>query len=293
MEVIFLSSSDYENNDSNLGDCIIINLDDVLFVYDCGCQQHAERVVDYMKKNNFEKIKVILSHNDSDHFEGLDYLIDEGYVEEAHTLLLLKYIDDLINEIDDGRRSREGLKKQIKELYSNIESLSKRVKLVGIYDDNKKMLELTSEIEFVGPTFNYMIQAAAKGLDNNQSDQIDGETIVNATSVQLCIHVNGSKVLLTGDSSFAAIEENLLEKDYVQLPHHGKNEIAEQVFDKLQGNNSVTYIVSDNTGDSNGGSDKLKTKGHRVKNTKVDKDLVIPEEKGSKVRKTGKTLGLF
>ena len=35
------------------------------------------------------------------------------------------------------------------------------------------------------------------------------------------------------------------------------------------------YLISDNTGSSNGGSDNLNTKGYRVKNTKNNPNIVI------------------
>ena len=42
----------------------------------------------------------------------------------------------------------------------------------------------------------------------------------------------------------------------IQLPHHGKLVQAEEIF-AVKGNDTV-YYVSDNTGDTNGGSEKLK-----------------------------------
>ena len=51
----------------------------------------------------------------------------------------------------------------------------------------------------------------------------------------------------------------------IQLPHHGKLEQAEKIF--ACKNNSTIYYVSDNTGNSNGGSDNLKAmhpRGHVI-----------------------------
>ena len=56
----------------------------------------------------------------------------------------------------------------------------------------------------------------------------------------------------------------------IQLSHHGKKEIAEKIFEELEDKPDETYIISDNTGNSNGGSDKLDTKGYKVMNTKDD-----------------------
>ena len=82
--------------------------------------------------------------------------------------------------------------------------------------------------------------------------------------------------MLSGDSSFAAIEDKVESYQYIQLPHHGKLVQAEKIFEAKDGDNSVVYIVSDNTGDTNGGSDKLPDKGYNIKNTKIDGDIELP-----------------
>lgn len=73
---------------------------------------------------------------------------------------------------------------------------------------------------------------------------------------------------LTGDSSFKAIETNIKTHSAIQLPHHGKLDQADNIF-SIKDNQTI-YYVSDNTGNSNGGSDKLREKyprGHVIYNT--------------------------
>ena len=82
-------------------------------------------------------------------------------------------------------------------------------------------------------------------------------------------------MLLTGDSNFTAIEDKIKQYNLIQLPHHGKKEQAEQIFQKNKNNHRVRYYISDNTGNSNGGSNNLNTQGHIVKNTKYDGDITI------------------
>ena len=123
------------------------------------------------------------------------------------------------------------------------------------------------------------IEAVAKGLDGRQGDTINKETIVNAASVQMQLDMSGKKVLLTGDCTPAAISEDidLSEYQYIQLPHHGKFMHAEVIFERVGINYHNMFLVSDNTGDSNGGSDELMKhrKGHRIQNTKTDGDIKI------------------
>lgn len=86
------------------------------------------------------------------------------------------------------------------------------------------------------------------------------------------------KLLLTGDSSFKAIEDTIKIHSAIQLPHHGKLDQAEDIF-SVKDNNTI-YYVSDNTGNSNGGSDKLREKyprGHVIYNTLNGDQLCNPD----------------
>lgn len=99
MEITFLSSQNYSDVTANNGDCILIDTGSELVIFDCGCKEHAERVIKYMKTQKYSKAKLVLSHNDSDHFNGIPYLIDEGMISDIYTLLLLKYKDELLEKI--------------------------------------------------------------------------------------------------------------------------------------------------------------------------------------------------
>lgn len=265
MKVKVLSSKNYDDKSRNYGDCFILDNGNEVVVYDCGSEEHAMRVIDYMEDNNFDKVKVILSHNDSDHFDGILKLVEENKVEKVYTVLLLKHVDELLKKIDDGRKTRESIKRQIIDRYSNIALLGKK----GILEDTWSISEIISGVKVVGPSEEYMLKAFAKELDTTEGDTINSETIVNATSVQVSIEIgNKGKLLLCGDCSFAAIEDKVTLYDAIQLPHHGKKDQGEKIFEANIGRNHVKYIISDNTGNTNGGSDKLETKGRSVENTK-------------------------
>jgi len=270
-EILILSSKHYEDaSASNYGDCILIDTGTRLFIYDCGSIEHAKRVIEYMDTHYYEKAVLILSHNDQDHFDGIPYLIEKGRVSAIYTVLLLKHVDDILAKIDDKRKTRESTKNEILETYDNIAQLSGQ-DLHDIYEDNPF---LSNEISIIGPDYSYMIDSVAKRLDGREGNTVDDETAVNATSIQLSIKFNSHRILLCGDSSFNAIESVLIDHDIVQLPHHGKSKQAEKIFDKKWNQNSTQYLVSDNTGNSNGGSDDLNTQGHIVHNTKRG-DIII------------------
>lgn len=271
MKITFFSSKGYNDPDKNNGDCILVDNGKELVIYDCGCEEHAKRVIDYMKENSYQKAKLVLSHNDADHFDGIPYLIDNDALSEVYTLLLLKYKDELLDKINDKRRSRDSIAERIKEIYDNIYSLSEKVVLKDIFTDTA----VATGISIPGPDKEYSLDAVAKRIDSRESDDIDKETIVNAVSTQLSITLEwNKKLLLTGDSSFAAIEDNVKTHSVIQLPHHGKLNQAEEIFNVKD--NSTVYYVSDNTGNTNGGSDELRKKyprGHVIYNT-LDGDQI-------------------
>lgn len=268
MRSIFLSAKNYNDPSKNNGDCILVDNGSELVVFDCGCEEHARRALDYMRLHGYRQTKVVLSHNDSDHFDGIPYLIEQGAVSAVFTLLLLKYKDELLNKVSDGRITRESIAKRIEEIYDNIYSLGGSVDLRDALADTN----VAAGITIPGPDKEYALDAVAKRIDNRESDDIDKETIVNAVSIQLSVVYGGKKLLLTGDSSFTAIENAVKNRNAIQLPHHGKLGQAENIF--AVKDNATIYYVSDNTGSSNGGSDDLRKKhprGHVIYNT-IDGD---------------------
>lgn len=262
MNVIFLSSQGYKDSGENKGDCILIDTNSELVIYDCGCEEHANRVIDYMDKHHYSKAKLVLSHNDSDHFDGIPHLIEAGKISDVYTLLLLKYKDDLLEKINDKRITRDSLTRRISEIFANIYSLSGKVVLKNIFSDTF----ICNGISIIGPDKKYALDAVAKRIDNRQGDTIDKETIVNAVSTQVKVIVGTKNLLLCGDSSYEAIKNKLSDFSLIQLPHHGKKEQADRIFEQ-KGSVGITYYVSDNTGNSNGGSDDLPVQGYNIKNT--------------------------
>ena len=282
-KVKFLGTDDYEGKESNwYGDCIIIYNDDNLIVYDCGSTQHAEKVIEFINdkfsSEELFKIDVILSHNDKDHFDGIITLVESGKVRNIFTTLLLLYVDEILKKLDDGRRNRESTKKHILELYDNIAKLSRS----GLKDVYKDELELPEDIEFIGPSLDTMLDAVVKAIEENDITTKDGsETIVNSTSLQFKVSTQNKKdLLLVADTAPENITCDLNDYAYIQLPHHGKLASAEAVFDKIDKSNfsNITFIVSDNTGNSNGGSEDLMSSnirlGKNIENTR-DGDVVL------------------
>lgn len=271
MKLELLSAKTYLPQGPNYGDCILIDTDTELVVFDCGCEKHAKRVETYMAAHHRQSAVVVLSHNDADHFDGIPYLAEKGLVSAVYTHLFLKYKDELLDLVQSPNLKRETVGKRIEEIYDNVKSLGGQVVLKDAFE----FCEVAPGIKIVGPTKDYALEAVAKRIDGRESDNIDAETIVNAISVQVSVDFNGSSALLCGDCAFEAVEGILADYTVLQLPHHGKSETAEKFFAAKAGENGTVYLVSDNTGDSNGGSSKLDARGHNVKNTK-NGDVMYP-----------------
>ena len=178
-----------QKDDKDFGDCIIINDSGNVIVYDCGSEELADQVLEYVKENSIDKIDIVLSHNDSDHFDGIPKLVDAGIVNSITTLLLLKYKDEIFKKISDGRVTEDSMVKHIEEMYSNIYSL-KGNNLRDALDNNN----ISSNVKVVGPSTEYFIDAVAKQFTPTESNNIDDSTIMNAISVQLEISFNNKKL---------------------------------------------------------------------------------------------------
>lgn len=282
----FLSSKNYEPQGPNYGDCIIIDTGSDLVIYDCGCEEHAKRVEEYMCEHNYDQAIAVLSHNDSDHFKGIEYLAEKQLLSKIYTQLFLKHKTDIDKLLDDGRVTNKSLGDRIKKDYDNIASLSGKVELV----DAIELGEIVSGVEIVGPDKDYALTVVTKELDNSEGDTIDTETAYNAASVQVSVELKDKKVLLCGDASFESIKDKLCDYKVIQLPHHGKAETAELIFDEKKTEFDTVYLVSDNTGNTNGGSDKLKKAGKQIKST-INGDVSYPDNNYDTL-KVGRVLGL-
>ncbi|MDR0696330.1 MAG: hypothetical protein LBF68_02125 [Christensenellaceae bacterium] len=244
------------------------------------------------KNNSITSVNIVVSHNDSDHTDGVNELLiwlyySEKYTVSVYTHQYLKHVDTILDKIDDGRRTRESLKKALLAEFDNIKTIIETAEALGFSAIEALRGITVGTCTIVGPTIDEFTDVAATAVDSRVGNSIgEGhaeETVMNAASVQLKCELDGNETaLLCGDASPTYLKD-LDKYDVIQLPHHGQLADAEAAFDALGNAGSKTFLISDNTGSgaTSGGSDDLMqsdaSKGKRIKNT--NKEIVeLPEE---------------
>lgn len=260
-----LALSHYNGDmDTRFGDCILLYDSTSLIIYDCGHVQHAKEIEKFLKKNTLiSQIHIVVSHNDSDHTNGienlLEYLYSKEYEVTVYTSLYLKSAKKVLELLDDERRTLPATKQHILETFDKIKDIVEKAQEYGFSIKNASAgTEVLSE-SIVGPKEDEFAEVVAQAIKADTGSKIDGETVMNAASVQLkCKLDNAQTVLLCGDASPAYLH-NIDSYDLIQLPHHGKLDSAIVIFDTLTDPYSKDYLVSDNTGSgaTSGGSDNL------------------------------------
>lgn len=282
-----LSALNYPDSTSNYGDCFIFWDNQYLIIFDCGSEEHAKEVQNFMNENEISQIDfLMLSHDDSDHVNGARYLVDNCNVKKVCTPLILKYIDDIYNKIievsPNSTIKRETVEERIKEAYSNIYELGNSLP-AGTLIDATNGISLTKNFEILGPSKDHLITSVAKEINGYEGNTMYKETITNAISVQAYAKGLVDSVFLCGDACFEFVEENIdKEYSYIQGAHHGKLDFAQKVYDfKNEKNSDFCFIISDNTGNTNGGSKNFEEelKQCRRKNTKFGEITIDLDEK--------------
>lgn len=223
--------------DTRFGDCILLYDTNTLIVYDCGHNKHSEMVKSFLRTNSsISKVHIVISHNDSDHTDGV------------------------IDLLDDGRRTKSATKEHILNTFDKIAKIIEKARECSFTIMDATVDTDVASAKIVGPTEDEFVAVVAQAIEDNAVTQIEGETVMNAASVQLkCTLSNAKTVLLCGDASPSYLRE-LNSYDIIQLPHHGQLDDAKAIFDKLNDPYRKTFLISDNTGsaENSGGSIKLK-----------------------------------
>lgn len=252
------------DKDTRFGDCILLYDNTSLIVYDCGHMRHAQEVENFLEANSLiSQVYIVVSHNDSDHTNGvaelLEYLYNEQYTVTVYSSLYLKSARKVLDVLDDERRTLPATKKHILEKFDNIKEIVEKAQEYGFTVKDASVNANVATGTIAGPTEDEFVEVVAQAIEDDSVTKIEGETVMNAASVQLKCELDGAQtILLCGDASPSYLH-NLDSYEIIQLPHHGKLEDAQRIFEELKDSYSKTYLVSDNTGSgaTSGGSDNL------------------------------------
>lgn len=257
------------DTDTRFGDCILLYETSTLIIYDCGHKLHSEAVQSFLQERpSITQVYVVVSHNDSDHTNGVVGLLEwlathEKYTVKVYTHQYLRHVDTILDKIDDKRRNRDSLKESLLAEFDNIKTIIEAAQEHGFSTIEALSGTDIGGCTIVGPTVDEFTDVAAQAVDSRVSNNIgEGhaeETVMNAASVQLkCKLDNAAMVLLCGDASPDYLH-NLDAYDIIQLPHHGQLDDAKAMFQKLNDADTKEFLVSDNTGSgtTSGGSDNL------------------------------------
>lgn len=253
-----------DDKDTRYGDCILLYDNTLLIVYDCGHTRHAQEVENFLEVNSLiSQVYIVVSHNDSDHTNGvielLEYLYNEQYMVTVYSSLYLKSARKVLDVLDDERRTLPATKKHILEKFDNIKEIVEKAQEYGFTVKDAAVNTKVAIGTIAGPTEDEFVEVVAQAIEDDSVTKIEGETVMNAASVQLKCELDGAQtILLCGDASPSYLH-NLDSYEIIQLPHHGKLDDAQRIFEELKDSYSKIYLVSDNTGSgaTSGGSDKL------------------------------------
>jgi ribonuclease BN (tRNA processing enzyme) len=235
-----------------------------LIVFDCGHTKHAEAVEAFLKANSLiSEVHIVVSHNDSDHTDGvislLGFLYSKKYTVTVYSSLYLKSAKKILALLDDERRTLPATKERILKTFDKIKGIVEKAQEYGFAVKDAAVNTAVSSGSIVGPTEDEFVEVVAQAIEDDTVTKIEGETVMNAASVQLkCKLDNAQTILLCGDASPSYLH-NLDSYDVIQLPHHGQLDDALAIFDELKDPYIKTYFISDNTGSgaTSGGSDAL------------------------------------
>jgi len=253
------------------GDCILLYDTFTLVVYDCGHTRHTQEIESFLEtRADISQVHIVVSHNDSDHTNGvvdlLDYLYRKhstrNYQVTVYSSLYLKHADKVLALLDDDRRTSEATKQRILETFDKIAEIVETAQGYSFSIVDTTTNTSVASCWIVGPTENEFVEVVAQAIEDDSVTDIEGETVMNAASVQLkCKLDSAETILLCGDATPAFLHR-LGIYDIIQLPHHGKLESAQEIFEEIGKTSDPyikTYLVSDNTGSgaNSGGSDDL------------------------------------
>lgn len=220
----------------------------------------ADKVVDFM----------VVTHADQDHTIGLKRILENFTVKIIYMNRPWLYIDELFLKVNDGRITKESLRKRLREKYKTIVEIeeiatSKGIKIHEAFQGQV----IENSLRVLSPSRDFYLELLAESdktpiMENLQysqpvknfepetwTDELLREDVETSSENEMSVVIrgiiDGSGFILTGDAGIRAltksmdymdmIGENILsEVSFYQIPHHGgRHNLSPSVLDRMIG----------------------------------------------------------
>ena len=182
-EIDFISVDNESKKDA---DAIALRWKDVfgkckIAIYDGGLQAHGEKLEWFLNEYYFNDKSdicskvidcVICSHSDLDHVSGLKNILEKFNVKALYMNRPWLYIDDIWDNVNDGRITKESLIRRLKEQYKYISELEEiaQNKKIPIYEVFQGTV-IEDILTVLSPSkdfyLNLLVESRKTPLDNN------------------------------------------------------------------------------------------------------------------------------
>jgi len=194
----------------------------IVAVYDGGFKIHGEELINHLKKFYFAGESdpvidiVICSHSDDDHAAGLAELFDHFKVTNLIANRPWKFSDELFPLVDDGRKTKNSVEKELKEKYSSIAHLEEKAIAAGtdIYDGLTSLSfnGYYSPLKILSPTKEMYLQLIAESSKTPYKAESLSESVVQKyfTSIRKIVEKWSSDTLRDDISTTAENETSIV-----------------------------------------------------------------------------------
>lgn len=215
----------------------------IVVVYDGGFKIHGEALVNTLNEYYFAGESdptidiVFCSHSDDDHVEGLAELFDHFKITNLVMNRPWIFSDELFPYVDDGRKTKNSVEKELREKYASIASLEEKAIEAGaqIYNGftTLSFSGIYSPLKILSPTKEFYLKLIVESAKTPYKTESTSESVIqkmftsvrkivekwtsdtlrddvstsaeNETSIVLLGDMLSEKFLLTGDAGIRAL----------------------------------------------------------------------------------------
>ena len=151
-------------------------------VFDGGFEAHGKKMVEHMNQYYFNSSDyydkvidcVFVSHSDQDHVIGIKTILENFKVKNLYMNRPWLYLDDLYDKVNDGRITKESLRKELRETYEAIADIEDMALERGVYIHEAFQGEkICDKLLIASPSKQFyldlIVESAKTPLENNKT----------------------------------------------------------------------------------------------------------------------------